>query len=449
MRGRALSPAHHACCWRAYNAGMPSSLNPDLPELLLAAFPADERPRLCVAFSGGLDSSVLLHVLAGLRARAAFELSALHVHHGLSPCADDWAAHCEDVCRSLGVPLRVATVRVARAGGKGLEAAAREARHAEFEREPADWMALAHHLDDQAETLLHRLVRGAGVAGAAAMRECDPVRRLWRPLLSVARADLLDWAEAHALRWIEDESNEDQRFSRNFLRHDVMPRLRERFPAATRNLAGAAMRFAESAALLEELGGEDLGRIALAEEGSRSRFRALSGPRQRNLLRCLLQQTGELAPDSVRTQRVCTALCGTGVVREVFGGHVCCAWRDRIWVEPLPGEAPQTVAWRGERRLQWGRGWLECEPGFAVGDGVSVAYEFRSRKGGECLSLGPGRPRRSLQHLCQDAGIPAWWRDELPLLWRGDELVWVAGVGAAPLSGLQIRWIGPDGVTRG
>ncbi|MEN3112814.1 tRNA lysidine(34) synthetase TilS [Uliginosibacterium paludis] len=424
---------------------------PDLSDALLAAWPAGGRLHLCVACSGGLDSTVLLHALASLRSRVHFDLSALHVHHGLSPRADDWAAHCVRMCRELDVPLRVARVKVEQEGGKGLEAAARAARHAEFAREPADWIVLAHHADDQAETLLHRLIRGTGVAGAAAMRQQEPGRRLWRPLLDWARSDLLSWAEAHSLCWIEDESNADERFFRNFLRHGILPALENRFPATSRNLARAAAHFSEASDLLDEVGAQDWAWVGAPQAGSRVRFRALSAARQRNALRAALRHSGLMAPDAARTVRLCEALAAEGAVRERLADKICCASQDRLWFEAESRALPVPCVWRGEAVLSWGAGVLCFEPDLA-GEGIvrpAALFEFRLRAGGERLSLGPGRPRRSVRHLCQEAGIPAWWRDELPLLWRDGELVWVGGVGAeSPLPGLRIFWTGPDGLAR-
>jgi tRNA(Ile)-lysidine synthase len=437
--------------WAAYNPGMSSSA-PDLLSSLKSALLPGRAQRICVAFSGGLDSSVLLHLLARMRPLAGFELSALHVHHGLSELADRWVEHCETVCAALSVSLTVERVDVARDAGKGLEAAAREVRHAAYARIDADWIALAHHADDQAETLLHRLVRGSGVAGAAGMRSKDILRRLWRPLLEFSRADLLAWARQEQLLWIEDDSNSDLRFFRNFLRQDVLASLNGRFPAASRNLARAAAHFAEASDLLDVLAAQDASQVSFAEPASRTRFRSLAGARQRNVLRFWLRQAGELAPDSFHTHGVCQALAGDAAVRELLGHYACCAWRERIWLEPIVLSVPERRCWQGEPEIPWGGGTIcfESETGLSsVPTFACEGLEFRPRAGGERMRLAPERPMRSLRQLCQEAGIPAWWRDVLPMLWCGGELLWIGGVGAAsPLPGLRIRWVGPDGVTR-
>ena len=415
---------------------------------------------LCLAYSGGLDSTVLLHLLARLAPEAGFLLSAVHVHHGLSAQADAWAAHCETVCAKLGVGLRVERVKVLRDAGRGVEAAARDARHAVLARCPADWILLAHHADDQAETLLHRLMRGAGVIGAAAMRERDDARRLWRPLLGVTRTELEAWAQAEKLEWIEDDSNPDQRFTRNFLRHAVLGPLTERLPAASRNLARAAGHFAEAADLLRDLAQIDAQSIVLAAEGSRTGFSALSEARRRNVLRYWLDQAGLLAVDALRLENLLQRVQSQAEVREVLGPKALCAYRSRLWIESqaASGQAASQL-WRGESILKWQEGCVRFTP--AEGpeavrlDPAQEFLELRTRQGGEHLRLGADRPQRTLKALCQEAGLPQWWREQLPLLWRGEALLWVGGVGPAASVrcapgefGWRIEWCGPDGLWR-
>ena len=183
-------------------------------------------------------------------------VSAVHVHHGLSPSADDWTSFCEDLCRAWLIELSVERVTVERDSADGLEAAARRARHAAYDRTAADWLLLAHHQGDRAETMLFNLLRGAGVRGAGALRERSG--RILRPLLGVGRPAIIAYANAHGLRWVEDDSNSDLQFSRNFLRHRVLPLIEERFPAGSARLAAAAGHFAEAADLLDELALADL-----------------------------------------------------------------------------------------------------------------------------------------------------------------------------------------------
>lgn len=426
----------------------------DLRERFRTTLRACIGQRLCVGFSGGLDSTVLLHLLADLASEAGCPLSAIHVHHGLSAYADVWATHCEKVCAGLGVPLQVIRVVVQRDSGKGLEAAARAARHAALAQVDADWIVLAHHADDQAETLLHRLLRGTGVAGAGSMRGFDARRHLWRPLLGERRATLEAWAHAQGLIWVEDESNGDERLTRNFLRHQVMPVIAARFPAGVANLGRAAAHFAEASVLLDELAATDALVVNLGQSGSRTRFQALSGPRGRNLLRHWIVRNGQQVPDARRIGDLLAALCGTGAVHWQHGALAVCAYQDALWFEAVAAEVPQRVQWHGEAVLPWAGGSLHFEP--ATGH-ATVFMDARvdtvvvcTRSGGERMRLGPGRPSRPLKLLCQEYGLPPWWRDVMPILCVNDEVAWVGGIGAAFVpqgdrvrQGWRIEWRQP------
>lgn len=255
--------------------------------------------QVVVALSGGIDSVVLLHTLNSLLPKRGCGLAALHVHHGLSPNAAAWQDFCAELCAAWKIPFAAQAVAVARNTGEGTEAAARAARHAVFAAVRADWVALAHHRGDQAETVLFNLLRGCGLRGAAAMQEAT-AGRLLRPLLQVPRAGIVDYAAEHGLDWIVDESNADTRYSRNYLRHDVLPQLSARFPAAEANLAAAAQRFGEAGALLDELAQIDL---AGRPPGFPLPVAALTGlgeVRARNLLRFLLQRHGVRLPSQER-----------------------------------------------------------------------------------------------------------------------------------------------------
>jgi len=251
-----------------------------------------------VGFSGGLDSTVLLHVTSRLVRDAFLDLSALHVHHGLSRHADAWANSCSKVCGSLGIPITVLRVEVSARSGEGLEAAARRMRQKAFSDHPADWVLLAHHANDQAETLLHNLVRGTGVRGAAAMPES--LGRVLRPLLGLGRAALLEYAINHRLAWIEDESNADSRYTRNFLRHEIIPAIASRFPRVCEQLAVAAGHFSEADSLLDDLAALDLGARRPDFPLPLAMFRQLSDARARNLLRAMLGWHKVQPPDERR-----------------------------------------------------------------------------------------------------------------------------------------------------
>jgi tRNA(Ile)-lysidine synthase len=256
------------------------------------------RQSAVVGFSGGLDSTVLLHAAHCLARTADFDLSALHVHHGLSANADLWAGSCAQVCQGMDVPLTVLRVDVPSGTGEGVEAAARRVRHKALADHPADWILLAHHADDQAETVLHNLLRGTGVRGAAAMPESRG--RVLRPLLGLPRDALLAYARSCRLVWIEDESNADRRYTRNFLRHQILPAITSRFPRAGAQLAAAASRFSEADSLLEDLAALDLKDNPPEFPLPLSLFRELPDARARNLLRAMLTWHHAQPPDERR-----------------------------------------------------------------------------------------------------------------------------------------------------
>lgn len=399
--------------------------------------------RLCVGLSGGLDSVVLLHALTSLAESAghALTLSAIHVDHGISPNADTWAAFCAEYCRSLGVPLLTVQVEIPRAGGKGLEAAAREMRHAAFAKCDADWLALAHHRDDQAETVLLNLLRGAGVAGAAGMlaeRSQVSGPTLVRPLLDIPRSVVKDYAAGNSLRWIDDESNEELHYRRNFLRHTVMPQLATRFPGAPKALARAAQHFAESASLLDELAAID--RAALITTSGRiglPGFNRLSPARAGNLLRCEWLAAGFRAPDARWIDEALRQLAAGDAQSETCLSTVdgeLRLYRGELHIcRPSPAIPDQPLPWNGEGELPWaaGRVLFTAAPGSGI-DARLLAkgnVSLKPRQGGERLQPAAGRPRRSLRNLLQEAAVPPWERLRLPCLWLDGHLVWVGGLG--------------------
>ena len=264
-------------------------------------------PRVCVAFSGGIDSTALLHQLARARTFESFSIQALHVHHGLSPNANAWARHCRSVCAALNVPLRVRRVGVSRTPRTSLEEEARRARYAAFEAVRADVIALAHHADDQAETVLLQLLRGAGPKGLAGMAPLKPLSTkglgrilLWRPLLDCTRAELESYAQREELESIADESNADDRFKRNFIRRHVMPLLKQAFPAAALTLARAARHLAGASELIDALADADLAAAAEGRNLNVDPLKSLSDARLKNALRRWLDRSGLRQPSEAR-----------------------------------------------------------------------------------------------------------------------------------------------------
>lgn len=317
---------------------MVASRKPRCTELLLSAASGcldrhvTTGARLVLGLSGGVDSVVLFHVALALGCR----LEAVHVHHGLSPEADRWSAFCAELCAASAVPLRIARVNVERGSADGLEAAARRARHEVYTGVSADWILLGHHRGDRAETMLFNLLRGAGVRGAGAMPECSG--RLLRPLLGVGRCEILDYAKAHGLQWVDDHSNVDTRYARNFLRHRVFPAIKSRFPAAEQRLASAAGRFAEAADLLDDLARLDLGESDPTFPVEIDRLAGMSEPRARNALRYLLSRYGVAIPSEERLSEALRQCLDAAPDRHpalVFGRHVIRRKARRIQLDPL------------------------------------------------------------------------------------------------------------------
>lgn len=388
---------------------------------------------LRVACSGGADSTALLHALAGLPEARAHDLRAIHVDHGLHPDSAAWAAHVARTCDALGVPLACVRVAVARDGGQGLEAAAREARHRAF----ADVLprggilVAAHHADDQAETVLLRLLRAAGPDGLSGMRALRPFAGGWlaRPWLALPRACLRDYLERHALAWIDDPANADPRHDRSWLRTEILPRIAARVPHA----AAALARSAELAAA---------GRDALARETARELARRLTADpavldatglatADAALRGQLLRQwltTLDLPPPDARA----LAELGRQLAAPRDDASTCVRWPGaelRLWrgrlhaMAPLAPPATYVLSWDTRAPLQLPDGARLRIDG---GDGAALRLAVRPRAGGERLRLDDVAPPAAAKSRLAALGVPPWRRARAPTLWHDDAL-WAVG----------------------
>jgi tRNA(Ile)-lysidine synthase len=394
---------------------------------------AHPRAGVVVGLSGGLDSTVLLHRLAQAPEVRARGLRALHVHHGLHPDADDWQRHCKRICRQLDVPLASVRVQVAPAGD-GPEAAARRARHAALQATVAngDVVALAHHRDDQAETFLLRALRASGPDGLRAMRAWRAFGGgwLWRPLLGTARSAIHDYALAHALEWLDDPSNADTRFDRNFLRSRVMPLLRERWPDADAALARSAAVCAESADLLDA---DDASAIALARTDADhvldvAALHPLPSPRRARVLRRWIAELGlpPLPAEGIR-QVDAHLLHARDDACPRFDWHGASI---RLW-RGLLHAAMSAPALDRDFDVEWsGREALHLPDGGALAFDPPLpshtTLRVRARSGGERIHLARRAHSHALKHVLQSLHVPPWTREHLPLL-RDDEGVLAAG----------------------
>lgn len=409
----------------------------DLLETLRHALRANGSGTLCVGYSGGPDSTALLHALAQLPEARERGLRALHVDHGLHADSHTWAAHCRQLAQEWGVPCLVLRVDVDHARGYGLEAAARDARYRAFALSlgKGERLLLAHHRDDQAETVLLKLLRGAGPEGLGGMRE---TRRLgdgllWRPLLDTPREALRRHVQQHALPCIDDPSNHDARLSRNFLRHEILPRLSQHWPQAVESIVHSASLHRDAAQALEHEWRRELSRLLDTSTGSldAAAWLALSPALRHPLLDDWLHARGLTAPTTAQRrqlERQCDARDGQLPCVRWAGAEVH-VWKGRLWA--LPPQAPidphWQERWHGEPLALPDGGSLRLEPSGALAEPVIV----RLRQGGEHLRPAGDAHTRELRDLFQQSAMPPWRRTACPLLWLGEELI---GVGDRWLS---------------
>lgn len=426
--------------------------------------------RLCIAFSGGLDSSLLLHLFAAITP-ASVAISALHINHQLQPNAADVETFCRDTCASLSVPLRVVavTVPVKTEGAGGLEQAARAARYGVFEQHlrAGELLLLAHHGDDQLETVLFRLFRGSGVAGLAGM----PFTRalgagaLARPLLEFSRAQLEAWADSAGLPWIEDPSNSDQRFDRNYLRNNVIPPLKTRWPSFIRRVEASARGCADSHTLnqkLAQLQWHDCDGVYQHSQPyslDQRAFAELSPLEQGNLLRWWCQSCGLPAPVSADWQRTLAGLMEAAADREpeLLGqGYSVRRFQHRLYLvasqNPLPAGSQSVLP---QQTLRWGEwtlalAWQSNDPNQGNGQKIGPPpIRVSTRQGGERIRLYPEGPAKVVKKWLQEQAVPPWERARLPLVFAGcgaaEELIAVGSLwcsekysGSAPSSGWRL-----------
>lgn len=383
------------------------------------------------AFSGGLDSTVLLHRLK----QSGLPVRALHVNHHLQPAAGRWVDHCKEVCAHLGVPIYVLDVKIDPNDPEGPEAAARAARYESFASlmKPGDCLATAHHQDDQAETVMLRLLRGAGVAGLAAMRAKSPFAggTLWRPLLRHTRAGLREYAERNGLSWIEDPHNLDPRYARSFLRNEIFPRFSQRWPQAVELLARTAEHCADAVELLDQVAAADLKKAGRGAGAGLSVQRLLALPRARrnNLLRYWAAGGGfEVPPfDALsRLEREVLRARPDAAPLLAWGDTELRRFRDAVYLMPRLPPPPQGLV------LEWdGRAELRLPPGCGVLHVVKPAtaelpLRVAFARGGERLKPAGSRYTRTLRNLFQEEAIPPWVRERMPLVQLDGELAGVA-----------------------
>jgi tRNA(Ile)-lysidine synthase len=443
-RARPRGPAKFAPAWLAAR--------------LRALVPGFPRVAACVAFSGGADSTALLAALARLR-RGGLSVRAVHIDHQLRPDSARWSAHCRRRARELGIPLEVRRIVVPRARGSSPEAAARLARYAALAQalRPHEVLLTAHHQDDQLETVLLQLLRGAGVAGLAAMPASAPFAcgLLVRPLLEIPRARLREWLRTRRLDWVEDDSNADEQLDRNYLRRRVLPALSARWPAASATVARSARHLADAQQLLDALGAADAASAQVGAALSAPVLRRLGPARRRNALRHWITAGGFPAPPARRLEEIAAAVLAARTDRHPFVGWSGVRVRRhaqllRLEAAAATATAPATPAqlswrWQQQRQLAWPAGGvltLRADPRGPLDlEALTPVLSVRTRRGGERLRPAAGGPRRLLKRLLQEARVPLQERAQLPLLYCGDTLVAVGDrwLDASVQAGAQTR----------
>ena len=418
-------------------------------------------PSLAIAYSGGLDSAALLHAAAAYCRDNGIALYAFHVHHGLSPNADSWLAHCSASASAAGAFFDARRVNVA-AIGSGTEASARKARYAALgdmcRAHGVPLLLTAHHLDDQAETVLLQLLRGSGPAGLSGMDASnfaesllgDAVTVIARPLLDVSRAELVDYVNEHQIDYVDDESNQDRRFARNALRHQVMPALAAAFPGYQQRFARAASHAQSAQRLLAELGEQDLSMCLVDDAIDCRMLRALSTDRASNMLRHWFHVRGLAMPSTAWLAEMLVQATEARYETQMLVTHPEChirRHRDRLYVTPkrapLPAEREpgdefippaHAFRWNGETSIEFPAhgGVLHID---TAEEGIDPEWlraqqlEITFRRGGEKLKPAHNRPTRALKYHYQALDIPAWERTRLPIVHAGIHLVFAAGIG--------------------
>ena len=432
----------------------------------LFAHPPSDRPVL-VGFSGGVDSTVLLHWLAHSNHQRSLGLAAIHVNHGLHPDADHWADHCQSICNHFDIPLHIAAVRVSRQSKGGIEDAARQARRAAYARRlPAGHrLALAHHLDDQAETWLLRALRASGADGLAAMRPLVAFGpgQLWRPFLSTPQTQLHAYAKTHGLNWIDDPSNQDAQLARNYIRLCILPALAQRWPDVAQRFGRCAQLCADATDLLTTEDDAILAKVCPNPQTlNLADWSSYPAARRARLLRrwCVVAQAPPLPAHGVASiEREC--------LHAAPDRQACFRWQHieiRCWKQTLYLRRSDQTSWPHQHPIHWdgtaplalpsGGSLSLCAANGAAQQGFPTPLTVRPRIGGERIQLAKRQHTHALKQLLQAANIPPWHRQALPLLYHKQTL-WAAGdmIVSAPLASWldqtdqQLKWVAGDALS--
>jgi len=399
---------------------------------------------MTVALSGGVDSVVLLHLLHQLQKTQTFTLKASHVHHGLSKNADKWATFCEKLCRKLSIPLDINYVKLPQKKSLGIEGEARRLRYEKLLQSKSDLVVLAHHADDQAETFLLQLIRGAGVKGLASMAHFDDTRKLWRPLLNTSRIDIEKYAKQHKLKWIEDESNLNTDFDRNFIRSKVLPILKNRFNHIIKVIYRSSIHLAEAQNLLDDLAKLDLKKHLKSVNYKHilqvKSLNKLSLTRAKNVLRYWLELNDQMMPSKdlldELLRQVLTAKKDAELKIELSKNYEIRRYQDEIYLVHKNKQTHKNyeIVWNGEPEILLPNG-QKLTFKKVKGRGINLKFlrdqklKIRNRQGGEFFKPDSKRPTKKVKQLLHESDLPPWERENLPLIFVGDDLAFVPNFG--------------------
>ena len=418
---------------------------------------------MTVALSGGIDSVVLLHLLYALQKKYHFTLKASHVHHGLSKNADKWVKFCEKLCTKLSVTLDVQYIQLPHKKSLGIEGEARRLRYEKLLKTKTDLIVLAHHEDDQAETFLLQLIRGAGVKGLSSMAHFDATKKLWRPLLNQSKSDIESYAKQHKLKWIEDESNQNIDFDRNFLRSKVLPILKNRFNHIIKVISRSSAHLAEAQNLLDDLAQIDLKKhlksINYNHKLQVKTLNKLSLTRAKNVLRYWLELNDQLMPSKdlldELLRQVLHAKKDATLKIELSKVFEIRRYKDEIYIVQKNQNKQKNyeIVWNNEPEILLPNG-TKLTFKKAKGKGVNFKFlknkklKIANRQGGESFKPNSKRPTKKLKQLLQESDLPPWEREEIPLIFVGNDLVFLPHFGVdmkwqtkPKEDGLEITWV--------
>ena len=415
---------------------------------------------ILLGFSGGLDSCVLLHLLANMQTQLDFKLKAIHVHHGISPYADDWLNFCKQKCKLLDIEFDAVKVKINKKGSLGIEGEARELRYEAIKKKQKDIVALGHHQNDQAETLMLQLLRGSGLKGLAGMPEFDKKRKFWRPMLNIKKELLEKYASENGIKYIKDESNEDINFDRNFIRKKVLPLIESRYPASIETISRSASNISEGYHLNKLLALDDSKNV-MSDDGSYlliSDLNKLPNLRAINLIRWWLSFNGLLMPSKKNVEELFRQVKlikkDTSLNLKISNDRSIRAFGNKLFIVSMKNNLPSyRFKWAGQDEIELPNKsklhFVKTKKGGLSLSKLGVnTLDIKGRTGGEKLKPLPDQPSRSLKYLFQKADIPHWERDQFPLVYANEKLVAVPNLGVQfeyqskiGEVGYQIKWL--------